>query len=66
MNFVKRIFGARGKKTLTPAEPMRGTGPLQTHAEQEQTRDKMEAEMLAERNKRDAKASEDTEQRKPD
>ena len=49
MEFFKRLFGKQDKPKY---ESMHGTGELQTQAEQDATRIRMESEMAAERERR--------------
>jgi len=55
MAFLKRLFQRQEKPK---PEAMHGSGPLQTEAEQDAVRGRMEAEMVANRERR-AEASED-------
>ena len=52
MTFFKRLFG--GKQKPAP-EPMHGSPALQTEAEQQATRERMLAEMAADRERAAAK-----------
>ncbi len=65
MSFFKKLFGGGQKKAEAPASTgpgMRGSEPLQTSAQVDSTRNNMEAEMNADRARRqaaaDAKAAE--------
>ena len=49
MSFFKRLFSKEKKPKV---EPMHGIGPIQTEAEKDSTRDRMEAEMAGERERR--------------
>jgi hypothetical protein len=49
MEFLKRLFR---RKEKAPIEPMHGTGRIQTEAEQDATRKRMEAEMDSQRERR--------------
>lgn len=51
MMFFKRLFGRKEKPA---AEPQQGYSPQQTQAEQDATRDHMEAELAADRERRGA------------
>ena len=52
MTFFKRLFSREKPKV----EPMHGIGPLQTEAEKDSTRERMETEMTAERERRGGSA----------
>jgi hypothetical protein len=54
MNLIKRLFG--GTKQ-TEGEAMRGAGPVQTSDQQSATRARMEAEMVADRERRQAQVA---------
>ena len=56
MTFFKRLFGHKEEKPKI--EPMHGSGELQTQAEQDATRGRMESEMAAERERRSGKPPE--------
>jgi hypothetical protein len=53
MSFLKNLFG---KKEKAAVEPMRGGPVIQTQAEQDATRGRMESEMAGQRTKRDEAA----------
>lgn len=50
MSFLKGLFGKKKKETI---EPMRGGAVIQSQAEQDVTRERMESEMAGQRTKRD-------------
>jgi len=52
MRFLKRLFRRQGKPK--PAPPSLPRGVAQTQAEQDTTREHMEADVAADRKKRDA------------
>ena len=53
MNFLKRLLG---KKEKPPIEPMHGGPVMQTQAEQDATRQRMESEMAEQKEARDENA----------
>jgi hypothetical protein len=55
MNFLKNLFGKKDKATI---EPMRGGAVMQTQAEQDATRERMESEMAGQRTIRDEASKE--------
>ena len=58
MNLLKKVFGGGKEKPARMSDLMRATEPVQTPEETESIRNNMEAEMLAERQRREAKADE--------
>ena len=50
VNFFKNLFGKKEKATI---EPMRGGAVMQTQAERDATRERMESEMAGQRTIRD-------------
>ena len=62
MTFLKRLFHRQEKPK---PEAMHGSGPLQTEAEQDAVRRRMEGDMVGNRERRAAEASEDPTENPP-
>jgi hypothetical protein len=54
LEFIRNLFN-REKKTQDTGQAFRGAAPVQTQKEQDATRERMETEMAAERERREAK-----------
>lgn len=63
MMFFRRLFGRKEKPA---SEPVHGLPSLQTQAEQDATRERMEAEMDADRERRRARETSAAEEPPPD
>jgi hypothetical protein len=62
MAFLTRLFR---RKQKAPIEPMHGSGTLQTEAEQDATRKRMESEMASQREHRGESASPESPEEPP-
>lgn len=63
MGFLRNLFG---KKERAPIEEMHGAPVMQTQAEQDRTREKMESEMAEQKEKREESAAPESSEKSPD